>query len=101
MNIDITKDSWDAYKRIEPMEKIRWGLPSEVEYAEDMLKINNISNLDIRTWKAIDNNRMTCREFFDCAKIPAISITVKAGTQKETEPEKIIHDEPAEYEVAK
>tara|TARA_Y100000310_G_scaffold90257_1_gene87530 strand:+ start:481 stop:732 length:252 start_codon:yes stop_codon:yes gene_type:complete len=81
MNIDITKDSWDAYKRIftyyGPMEKIRWSLPTDVEYAEDMLKDNNISNLDIRTWKAIDNNRMACREFFDFAKIPAISIKVK------------------------
>ena len=77
MNIDITKDSWDAYKRIAPREKVKWDLASDVEYAEDMLKDNNISNLDIRTWKAIDNNRVTCREFFDCAKIPAISIKVK------------------------
>ena len=74
--IEITKDSWNAYKFISPIEKIRWDVVSDIEYAKDMLKVNGISNLNIKAWKSIDNNSVTCREIFDVQRIPAIFIRV-------------------------
>ena len=85
--IEITKDSWHTYKELTRSqlpniansytgEKIRWDVASDVEYAEDMLEINDVSNLTISAWRSIDNNRVTCREVFDVQKLSAILIRV-------------------------
>lgn len=85
--IEITKDSWNTYKELTRSqlpniansyigERIRWDVTSDVEYAKDMLEINDVSNLTIRAWKSIDNNCVTCREVFDVQKLSAILIRV-------------------------
>lgn len=62
--IIITTANWYAWKSICLVENIRWNMKSDIDFARDFLKSNNITDLDVRTWRFIDKNIHTVRNQF-------------------------------------
>jgi len=62
--ITITTANWYAWKSICLLENIRWNMKSDVDFARDFLKCNNITDLDVRTWRFIDKNIHTVKNQF-------------------------------------